>query len=646
MLRAPLEIEPTREQNRAAAWITVALDEPLHLARGARYWLVLQALEGEVAWGAAPAADVPLQASIDGARSWAEATDARVPGPLTALHRVRVTPERFTVPISLDVGSEHLTLEQFEPLARLDFTIDTPSLAQALGTAAVEAGAHACPDAEHLVNAELTDWVGVGDALSAAETLWLEGSPRAVALAPDGRRAHVATVAQGNDGPRAVLETVSLVCGAASEPVELGAGDELFEPVLIAVGAAGDRAYVLGDRGGGDAFLAIVDLGARRRIGDIVDLDPLRGLVVAADGERVLLLRGSSDEVRIGAIDARALDRLAVDGSYLAEQLVPVAALELDGGERVVPHIPAAFASGRGDGDMLLAFAVAEIDEGATGAAKVVLVTEGETSQPRRIDIGPGPRALAMTTDGRRAVVACADVPPSLSVIDTEAGTATSIALEAAPVALTLSADGTRAAVVFDADVAVYDLDAAVRLMQEPVGSGLVAVAGSPRLDVLLVASSLASSLARFTTAAVPAGWVLTSGAVEPRCLGADLVAVLGRRRHEGTLAEPREPSSLSQIVAVAGGCHYEFSFRALADQPASAGEVLWRNGECGLARADRVPIAELDPPVKGRRDSDEAELVLHRLAVEAPAGTAQAEVRFTVPTGGLAAVGSVRCGK
>jgi Helix-hairpin-helix domain len=171
-------------------------------------------------------------------------------------------------------------------------------------------------------------------------------------------------------------------------------------------------------------------------------------------------------------------------------------------------------------------------------------------------------------------------------------------------------------------------------------------VAGSPRLDALVVAESEGGGVARVAAPAVPLEWTLTSGAVEPRCFVGDLAALLGRRsrnrgKEDGARVH-REQSAISQVVPVAGGCRYEFSFRALADQSESVGEVLWRGDDCTLARADSIPIVEFEPSTKDRDAEAEPRLLLHRKALDPPPGTRQAEVRFTVPPGGLAAVGFV----
>jgi DNA-binding beta-propeller fold protein YncE len=662
LLRAPLELELTREQGRAAAWTTVPLTEPFHLEDDRRYWLVLQALDGEASWGAVAAAAtaVPLQASGDGGFSWSVATDAQLPGPLTALHRLRVTPDRFTMPIAVDIGDQHVTLEEFEPLNRVDFTVDTPKLAQAFDAAVAAASARGCPPAEHLSNPGLDDWIGVGDELRLGEPFALRQLPGPLALSPDGRQAHVATRGQPDtDGDVTLLETVQLACGTPVDPIDVDGVD----PVLVALDRTGSRAYLFGhavETSVGTA-LAIVDLDARRLVG-ITGLEAVSGLAVAPDGGHLLLLKEIPGKLVIDAVDTRTIERVAIQGAGLADALAPFATITLDENERLDPSLPtAAWAATGAGGGTLFAFAAVEQVSGASVGSHVLLVTKERPEDIKRVQFGGKPLALAATADGRRIVVAC-DGDRSLHVIATDVPgepQATSITLGAAPVAMTLSADGTRAAVLSNTDVAVYDLDSLQLVVRAPIASqGTTpsprALAGSARLDLLLVADAGSQALLRLATDAVPVDWVLTSGTVEPHCFDGDLAALLGHRRARlllditpsiaagGEPAPPRVPSSISQVVPVRGGCRYFFSFRALADQPASEGEVLWRTGDCGLARSDRVPITEFERPPGRDHHAADPKLVLHRVTLDAPPGTSQAEVRFTVPTGGLAGIGSV----
>jgi predicted flap endonuclease-1-like 5' DNA nuclease len=114
-------------------------------------------------------------------------------------------------------------------------------------------------------------------------------------------------------------------------------------------------------------------------------------------------------------------------------------------------------------------------------------------------------------------------------------------------------------------------------------------------------------------------------------------------------------PTALSQVVPVVESCPYEFSFSGIAwdpgtNEPPAVAEILWLNN-CGLLRADAVPIKLL--PEQGDATSfstnmlapdaaGRAPLLFHRELLMAPAGAEQAEVRFTVPIVGGAAIDQV----
>jgi hypothetical protein len=118
--------------------------------------------------------------------------------------------------------------------------------------------------------------------------------------------------------------------------------------------------------------------------------------------------------------------------------------------------------------------------------------------------------------------------------------------------------------------------------------------------------------------------------------------------------------TGLSQVVPVAESSPYEFSFWGIArepdtNEPPAMAEVLWLGGDCGPLPSDPpVPIKLIeDPPVvapppisatlfSANAAGRTASLVLHRVRLTAPAGANQAEVRFTVPSGGAAAIDRV----
>ena len=113
-----------------------------------------------------------------------------------------------------------------------------------------------------------------------------------------------------------------------------------------------------------------------------------------------------------------------------------------------------------------------------------------------------------------------------------------------------------------------------------------------------------------------PAEWALTSGVAQPIAFSPVRGAALGPVEFD-----PGTPAAISQVVPVAAGCIYEFSFAASATDEGAVAEVHWLGSDCALLRRDSLPIEEIDP-------------LLHRARIEAPADATQAEVRFLVPEG------------
>jgi predicted flap endonuclease-1-like 5' DNA nuclease len=126
----------------------------------------------------------------------------------------------------------------------------------------------------------------------------------------------------------------------------------------------------------------------------------------------------------------------------------------------------------------------------------------------------------------------------------------------------------------------------------------------------------------------VPVEWELTSGSLD-EWNGDSGVSIRSFKPDQTGVA-----AALSQVVPVSASCLYEFSFLgsvALAD-PDAVAEVFWLSQQCGLQRADSIPIQEMYGNYQVR----------HRIRVTAPAGAEQAEVRFRVPDGGSATVDQV----
>ena len=139
-----------------SSWGSATLPAPFRVLKGTRYWLVLQSQIGQAYWQAQTDAKVPvgLQRRSSEGLSWRQATpdlaaianklnvtslptarfstqaakEVGTPAPLMALFRLRNQPDRFTVPLHLQIGrgeaAMKLRLNEFDPLGRVEFQFD------------------------------------------------------------------------------------------------------------------------------------------------------------------------------------------------------------------------------------------------------------------------------------------------------------------------------------------------------------------------------------------------------------------------------------------------------------------------------------------------------------------------------------------
>jgi hypothetical protein len=172
LLPTPVTIQLDRDTADSPTWISAPLSREFLLRKDKRYWLVLQVIEGEAAWGvdgADPAKSdaTPLHFTDNGGLSWRETTVKETEDTLVALFRLRNTPTRFQVPIELQVGSGKLArrvkLDRFQPLGRVDFTLDFDEVANAINDYLNEASQTSCLEAEHIINGDFESWTRLND---------------------------------------------------------------------------------------------------------------------------------------------------------------------------------------------------------------------------------------------------------------------------------------------------------------------------------------------------------------------------------------------------------------------------------------------------------------------------------------------------
>jgi YVTN family beta-propeller protein len=278
------------------------------------------------------------------------------------------------------------------------------------------------------------------------------------------------------------------------------------------------------------------------------------------------------------------------------------------------------------------------------------------------IRVGRNPSVIALTPDGKRALVVNRD-SNTVSILDAQRGVVVGqpVALGDTPVGAATLPDGKRALVIHQGplttsttnqqqslNLAIIDLGRQTRLrdIQLPEGAAQM-LAVSPQGDRAYLTTTNAPLISVPLGTRLPVEWN-SSGRVRPTCLPSPshVVAVLGSVGKEKPM-----PASISQVVPVAGACAYEFSFLGLANQPDALAELFWLGGDCGLTRTDSVPIKLILPTQQqgptftllasafnGARVSA---LLLHRARFESPPGATQVEVRFSTPEGVVAVVES-----
>jgi YVTN family beta-propeller protein len=633
----------TPQDSKAAApphWVSVALPAEFQFHKDKRYWLVLQSIEGQAAWSviSTPAGSAGMQHTKDGGLSWRDTTVTDISGPTSALFRLRQKPERFETPIELQVGSGEqairVSLDRFQPLGRVDFALDFDEIGEAFNQYLDKASPSACPETEHLVNGDFEQWLRVGEKLGAPTANPLRGgaSPTMAAISPDGRLAYV-----GSDD---VMQLVDVACNTVL--------DEAFDisgvPNALVFHPAGGRAYLLGfDR------LQVIDTDARKILGDTISLKGgANALALSPDGSQLYVTEYEEETAGqnrgwVRAIDTKLLEQVIQGQLTLAKAAVATHSfMQLN-------QEPSALAVSP-DGNRLY---VTIVKHDANDGGEIRIFETATLQQlGAAIPVGQGSEAIALTPDGKWAMVANAG-SNTVSLIDTKALTvAGNVELNHTPSALAIAPDGTKAYVASGDSNSGSIIDLAKRSVIETLDAKApqTAISLTPQGDRIYVITTDGenNSLASIQIGArLPVEWNLTAGQVTPFCLPDPfhLVAVLGER--SGRKDANPSPSALSQTVPVAESCLYDLSFRGIATDSDALAEVLWIGKDCGLLRMDQIPIQALEPSFVNVSTLTHARaaaiqqpfLKPHRARLLAPAGAEQAEVRFSTPAGVQAAI-------
>jgi YVTN family beta-propeller protein len=675
-LSAPVGTTQDKKSAGELRWVSVVLPAEFQFQKDQHYWLVLQSLEGQAAWNATPAlaGAAGMQYTKDSGLSWRDTIAAGISGPANVYFRLRQKPARFETPIELQVGSGEqairVSLDRFQPLGRVDFALDFDEIGEAFNQYLDKTSPPACPEIEHLANGDFEQWLRVGEELSLPDTVALDANPAAIAIAPDGSRAYVASTRHSNVSATAVPDQGLLLVSDTACNQEIK--DVMLTPHfpdVLAVNPAGSRAYVADSE---ENMLQVIDLDTQRELGQPLLLKGgANALALSPDGGRLYVTEYfytiGNNEGFIRAIDAVKLEQAAIRGTPALEDVSIVAIgnpIPLGMQQR-----PTALAVAP---DGLHLYVTVSNDAEAKGLVQIFdTVTFNEMATPKPLEVGQEPSTIALTPDGKWALVANAG-SNSISIIDTARSVVvgSNIPLDGSPKALCISPESSRAYVAIVAansggasqDIILNVIDLPRRTVVNTMmllqniefdTSLSVALALTPQGDKIYVSYEDESSIASIQIGnRLPVEWN-PSGWVTPFCLPnpCHLIAVLGLPSQEGK--QPMS-SALSQVVPVVSACAYEFSFWGIATEPdAAVAEVIWISKDCGHLRVDKISIQALEQQkeavmiksnalIRAVNTASRPLLILHRVRLTTPVDAEQAEVHFNVPEGVVAGIDRV----
>ncbi len=675
LLPAPVTVELDRDLAAGATWISARLPQEFQFRAGTRYWLVIQAKEGEAAWHSQTAVNGDaLQHSTTGGLSWRATQVEGVAGRLAGFFRLRRVPDQFQMPLSVLVGEGEtavpVSLDRFQPLGRVDFTIDFPEFAAAINQAARRTEAATCARGEQLQNGDFAQWSTSGASFGPLQDAGGAGLS-SVAVAPNGEWAYVGLDSGG--------------AGFIGLPLHqfITAGD-LPTPISrqhVVISPDSRRVYVVNDLYE-SPHLNVIDATTFARLGSPIPLSHFNSCLALSPDGRILY-------VGAGAFSPPHGEVWAVETAVLAQLLAENTAVDITAAFAadplpLEPNFSAVSLAVSPDGRRL--FVAAAHDQTLSG---VVYAFDAATRQSlvEPIFVGGNPVDLALTPDGRRGLVVNA-ANDAVTLVDTvnlrhERTITLPNPADGAllPMAVAVEPNGRRAFIAGRETASVSVLDLVTLEVRNPVRVGQpdfgdLDLAVTPAGDRLYVALQNPYPASVPGLRFLPLGrqqpdhWTLTTGFVLPIAFADPfhLTAVLGPVTDEERETQPARTSGLSQATAVVGGCTYDFSFWGVASSLEAVAEVIWRGGACAVQRTDRisiqVPEFELEKRTAtatlagglaeasfGRVRSTDLqaavtqrlpELLFHRARLQAPPGATQAEIRFLAPAEHNVAVDTV----
>ena len=619
LLQEPVAYSLKRKQSDRPTWISVPLPRELLMEGGGqRCWLVLQSEEGEVLWSVTPATDgLPgMQHSNDGGFSWRRSTAGEAAGPVTGWLRLRQRPAHYQVPLLLQVGKEsaarRIGLDRFQPLGRVDFTLDSPDLAEAFNDYLQNTvPASACLETENIADGGFDRWLCDGGRLVGPAEMPMGIPPRLLVTAPREERLYVALLETSGTTR---LETIAM-SGERTVLAEKISG----EPVAMAVALDG-RLYLVTKTGSSGSLCTVLD----GETGHVLDgpVQMANGIVdmkVSPDGALLYLVHepydGTSGE--IGIFDSTMLT-------------APLATLSFSG------ETPRAIAFGPSPAGPLLHVLTSTSEDGRLYRYE----TRRHTlfGEPLRFDAEA--TDLAITPCGGTAAVGLKGV---LQLIDMEhwrPGPEIPLDPQVPPSFLRLSPDGRWGYVIgkknYQYSLSVIDLRQRTVIREQSIAvSSVTGVALTPGGCQLYLGDGDGSLLRFDVPSPIALEWMVTEGRIGrihlPPPQGP--AAMLGEENGNGA-------TTLAQPVPLPPGCEgaLRFTFQGIATDPGVVAELVWQDIHRETLRIDRLPIQR--PPRQRAKTAAthlrpvSSGLIPHRLDQTPPSGTAWVEVRFHLPAG------------
>ncbi len=651
LLTDNVEFSLDRETAGQATWTSVPLPQEFQFQaqQNILYWLVMQSLEGEAVWSAKPAnADTPgLQNTRNGGLSWRLSSIEDITAPLAALFRLRYHPDRYQVPIELEIGSgagaQRVKLDRFQPLGRVEFALDLPEVAEAFNDYLKQAGPASCIEAEHIADGGFDQWGRVGDEIAEAIHIALDFEPSLVTVTADGLAVYVATRTDG-EGPILHLEKFDALTGTKQPPIDLGISGS---PVTMTMNPHGDRLYLVSDLQSGS--LHVFDT-ANDQLLDLTTYIPDGGvtdIAVSPDGSRLYIAQ--YDNYNNGNI-------LVYGTAHLGENASPLEVIPM--GTEKSPMTIAISATGAEK-----VFLYALIGERVPSSEGVksdfwqnVLYryeTDQHTISETPLFLGRGGGDLAISSCGHLAVISNTG-DKTLNVIDLKqwkpAGPAVDV--EASPDAIVLSPDGERlygfTRSKTSSFIGVGDTRQRRQIIEPKEESGLaqdIAVAPNGGRLYLPLRDGTNYALAILPTAAMGTlEWVVTAGRTTRLCFPAPFgnVAALGIME----LGTTPIATTLAQVTPITTGCAspFRFSFWGIATELDAVAEIAWISESCDPLESTQIPIDVLEKKDNGGVTTganpmpSATDMVLHSKRLTPPEGATQAEVRFKT-AGGIAII-------